>query len=192
MVDQVAELISEVATLRRAVRNEPLPGAWDHVRDVDRFLRRRVEELHRLPLVAVEHAELDHYGSGYASYIDVFATKRDGSTRQTDEDGGVRIECLNVLLCRLAPIACLLRPDDLWQTHDTSWSPSPNINRVIAAPDQSWADEFHQVKDLLDQRGISLIGPDLLTRPLPEGLEAKSNLANPARTIFDAWFHWPD
>ncbi|MGI5205143.1 hypothetical protein ACQEU6_26640 [Spirillospora sp. CA-108201] len=191
MVDHLAELMSE-ATLRRAVRNEPLPGAWDHVRDVDRFLRRRVAELNRLPLVVVEYAELDHYGSGYASYVDVFATKRDGSTRQDDEDGGVSVECLNVLLCRLAPIACLLQPDSRWQTPDSSCSISPNIDRVIAAPDQSWTDEFHQIRDLLDQRGISLIGPDLLTRSLPEGLEVRSNLANSTQTIFDAWFHWLD
>ncbi|GAA4387977.1 hypothetical protein GCM10023088_60770 [Actinomadura verrucosospora] len=195
MADHMDASLTEVAMLRRAVRDEQLRSErfWAHGLDVEGLLRGVTASLNTLPLVVVEHAEFDHYGSGYASYADVSVTKRDGSTRRNEGGGQVSVECLNVLLCRLTPVACVLRPANRWRgPGDNGSSVLPESDRAVTAPDRSWASEYRQIRDVLDRHGIALIGADLLIRPLPMGLAVETNLADSAQTIFDAWFHWRD
>ena len=92
--------------VRRATRDEivAITGAWaDGEQAVEGFLRRVVADLHRQPSTVVEHAEFGNYGSGYASFAEVFITSRDGTRRRTDSD----VDGLSLCLCRLAPFAVL-------------------------------------------------------------------------------------
>ncbi|XVQ83029.1 hypothetical protein ACQP2K_29870 [Microbispora siamensis] len=87
-------------------------GAWaGGAEALEGYLRQVVADLDRVPGLVVEHAEFEHYGSGYASFVDVFLTRRDGSTRRVDPDGYTTVAGFSVELCRLAPIACILSPD---------------------------------------------------------------------------------
>jgi hypothetical protein len=193
--NHASELLTDDAALRHAIRNEPLHSdqAWAHGLDVDGLLRRVVASLNRLPSVVVEHAEFDDYGSGYASYVEVSITKRDGSLRQDTGAGWIDVECLGVLLCRLAPVACLLRPSVRSSGPNGAGAYSlPEANRVIAEPDQRWKYECDQIKSLLDHHDVTLIGPDPLTLPLSGAQFVETNLADSALDVFDAWFHWRD
>ncbi|MGP4105212.1 hypothetical protein [Nonomuraea sp. KM90] len=81
------KLATDPTALRSAVNDQlaGAAGAWaGGATSVDGFLRRVVADLDRMPTLSVHHAEFWHYGSGYASYVDVFITKRDGSMRRSE------------------------------------------------------------------------------------------------------------
>lgn len=190
----VRELLTEPGALRSAVRDEALHDdqAWDVGLDIDGFLRRVVAELGRLPTLVVEHSDFGHYGSGYASFVEVSMTKRDGSLRHDGGHGWVEVECLGILLCRLAPIACALRPSVRSTGTERGFHSLPSVDRAVTAVDQQWTYGFQQIRTVLDKHGLTLVGTDVLTLPLPGRLFVNTNLADSAFTIFDAWFHWMD
>lgn len=188
-------LMTDIAALQRAVRDETIysDGAWEPGLDVDGFLRRVTAGMNRRPLVVVEHAEFDHYGSGYSSYVSISITKRDGSVRHERANGWVDVECLEIALCRLAPLACLLRPATRSRGPNGAGAYSlPQVGRLVTIPDQRWEGEYRQIADVLAWHDLPLVGPNPLADPLPDGLRVETNLADSAQTIFDAWFHWRD
>uniref|UniRef100_UPI00197E7E3F hypothetical protein n=1 Tax=Thermoactinospora rubra TaxID=1088767 RepID=UPI00197E7E3F len=81
-----SSLATDPEALRNAVNDMPAStaGAWAGGKaSVEGFLKWVVADLDRMPSLSVHHAEFRHYGSGYASYVHVFLTKRDGSMRRS-------------------------------------------------------------------------------------------------------------
>ncbi|GAA4588579.1 hypothetical protein GCM10023194_40630 [Planotetraspora phitsanulokensis] len=181
----------------RASQNELVAdeGPWAGGPEaVEGHLREVVADLNRIPELVVEHAEFRHYGSGYASNVDVFLTKRDGSTRRVEPDGYITVEGITVVLCRLAPIACVLSPGERSHHPDGrgAWS-LPWLSDVREMPIPGWERGSEQISHVLDRHRIALIGPDLLSRRALPGLKIDTNLGDgPPHSIFDVWFHWAD
>ncbi|GAA4197086.1 hypothetical protein GCM10022252_45540 [Streptosporangium oxazolinicum] len=189
------ELATNPAALQSAVNDElaSTAGAWaGGATSVEGFLRRVVVGLDRMPSLSVYHAEFRHYSSGYASYIDVFITKRDGSMRRS-VDGWTYVEGLSLALCRLAPLASLFEPSIRSSGPDGTGSYGlPELSRVADANLPGWEEECRQIGQLLDQHGIVLLGSQVLSLPLEAGLQVKTIIGNPPYSVFDAWFHWMD
>ncbi|MEV4458125.1 hypothetical protein [Microbispora sp. NPDC049633] len=158
------------------------------------YLRQVVADLNRVPGLVVEHAEFGHYGSGYASFVDVFLTRRDGSARRVDPDGYTTVGGLSVALCRLAPIACILSPRERSHHPDGRGRLSlPYLDTVIEVPIPGWEEGGDQISQVLSRHGITLVGPRLLRRPALPHLKIDTNLGDgPHYSIFDVWFHWMD
>ncbi|GGO14455.1 hypothetical protein [Microbispora bryophytorum] len=181
----------------RASRDELVgrEGAWaGGVRAAEGYLRRVVANLNRVPELVVEHAEFGHYGSGYASFVDVFLTRRNGSARRVDLDGHTTVQGLSVALCRLAPIACVLSPDERSHHPDGhGYHSMPCLNAVTEMPIPGWEKGCEQIFQVLDRHRIALVGPRLLSRPALPHLRIDTNLDDgPPHSIFDVWFHWMD
>ncbi|WP_157099743.1 hypothetical protein [Microbispora sp. ATCC PTA-5024] len=141
--------------------------------------------------LVVEHAEFGHYGSGYASFVDVFLTRRDGSARHVDPDGYTAVEGLSVALCRLAPIACILAPDERsYHPAGRGYHSMPRLDAVTEMLIPGWEEGCEQISQVLDLHGITLVGPRLLSRPALPHLIIDTNLGDgPHCSIFDVWFH---
>ncbi|MFI7631523.1 hypothetical protein [Microbispora rosea] len=189
------ELATDSVALESAVRDElaSAAGAWaGGPTAVEGFLRRVVADLNRLPSLIVEHAEFRHYGSGYASYVDVFMTKRDGSMRRS-MNGRTDAEGLTVALCRLAPLAVLLERS--WRSSGpgaTGGHSMPELLRVRDIDLPEWEEECRQIGRVLDGHGIALLGSQILGLPLDTRLRVETVLGDPPYCVFDAWFHWMD
>lgn len=100
------------AALRNAVTDQPAStaGAWAYgAASVEGFLRRVVADLDRMPALRVHHAEFGNYGSGYASYVDVFVTRRDGSACRS-ANGWTEVEGLPLALAGSRRWRCSSRP----------------------------------------------------------------------------------
>lgn len=170
-------------------------GAWaGGAEAVEGYLRQVVADLNRVLGLVVEHAEFGHYGSGYASFVDVFLTWRDGSARRVDPDGYTTVEGLSVALCRLAPIACILSPGERSHHPDGHGCHSmPWLDAVTDTPIPRWEEGCEQISQVLDRHGIAVVGPHLLSRPALPHLKIDTNLGGgPHYSIFDVWFHWMD
>ncbi|MGI5156483.1 hypothetical protein [Microbispora sp. CA-102843] len=181
----------------RAARDEPVSreSAWTGGAEaVEGYLRRVVADLNRVPELVVEHAEFGHYGSGYASFVDVLLTRRDGSARRVRPDGCTTVEGLSVALCRLAPIACILSPAERSHHPDGHGHHSmPSLDTVTETPIPGSERGCEQISQVLDRHRITLVGPRLLSRPALPHLKIDTNLGDgPHYSIFDVWFHWLD
>lgn len=170
-------------------------GAWaGGAEAVEGYLRRVVADLNRIPELVVEHAEFGHYGSGYASFVDVLLTRRDGSARRVDPDGYTTGEGLSVALCRLAPIACILSPAE--RSHHPAGHghhSMPSLDADAETPILGSEKGCEQISKVLNRHRIMLVGPRLLSRRALPRLKIDTNLGDgPHYSIFDVWFHWMD
>ncbi|MET8867377.1 hypothetical protein ABZW11_30910 [Nonomuraea sp. NPDC004580] len=186
---------TDPAALRYAAADQPAigDGSWaGGPVAVEGFYRWIVADLGRMPALTVHEAGFGHYGSGYASFVAVLVTRRDGSARRS-QDGWTHVEGLPLALCRLAPLAAIFHP----AVHSSGPSGAgsrdfPVLDRVAAAAPEGWGQEFRQVAAVLERHDITLLDPATLGRPLPAGLQVETFLGNPPYTVFDAWFHWTD
>lgn len=183
-------------TALRSAANDHLAstaGAWANgATSVEGFLRWIVADLDRMPTLSVHHAEFRHYGSGYASYVDVFITKRDGSMRRS-ENGWTNVEGLPLALCRLAPLAALFNPDVQSSGPGGAGSRGlPDLSLVTDAALPGWEEEFRQIGQALDRHDIALLDSQVLSLPVKAELRVETVLGSPPYSVFDAWFHWMD
>ncbi|MER6514671.1 hypothetical protein ABT158_48230 [Nonomuraea sp. NPDC001636] len=189
------KLAMDPTALRSAVNDQLAgsAGAWaGGATSVDGFLRRIVADLDRMPTLSVHHAEFRHYGSGYASYIDVFITKSDGSMRRS-ENGWTNVEGLPLALCRLAPLAALFKPDIQSSGPDGTGSRGmPELSLVMDTALFGWEEEYRQIRQVLDRHDIALLDSQVLSLPLEAELRPETVLGSPPYSVFDAWFHWMD
>lgn len=193
MVDR--EPATDRVALQRAANDELAgsAGPWaGGSAAVEGFLRRVAADLGRLPELTVHHAEFRHYGSGYASYVAVFLTKRDGST-QRSEQGWTHVEGLSLALCRLAPVAVLLKPSTRSSGPNGAGSYGlPDLLQVADADIPGWEAECRQIGQVLDRHDITLLRSKVLGQPLDAHLRIETVLGDPPYRVFDAWFHWMD
>ena len=189
------ELATDPVALGSAVVNAAAStaGAWaGGPAAVEGFLRWVVADLNRLPSLVIEHAEFRHYGSGYASYVDVFISKRDGSMRRS-MDGTTEVEGLTLALCRLAPLAALFKHS--WRSSGpgpAGGHSMPELSRMVDDDPPGWEQECRQIRRTLDEHGIALLDSRILGLPLNVRLQVETALGEPPYRVFDAWFHWTD
>ncbi|WP_307849384.1 hypothetical protein [Qaidamihabitans albus] len=181
--------------LRAAANDEiAIPeGAWaGSAEAVEGLLRWVVADLDRCPSVVVERSEFDMYGSGYASFVDVLLTWRDGSARVAD-DNMTRVRGLAVGLCRLAPIAALFADVDIAFCATSGASYLPSLETAASNPVTGWEDACRDIVQVLDRHGILLLDRETLSTSIDPALTVETVLTDrPPYTIFDAWFHWMD
>ncbi|QWF77610.1 hypothetical protein [Amycolatopsis sp. CA-230715] len=177
--------------VRRAAVNEP-DESWSDARLVEGYLRRVAAALGRAPSIVVDSADFDHYGSGYASFADVFVTSRDGSRRGEDERHRW-VDGLTVCLSRLAPFAVLCAPELYTRSQDglSGSSSLPSLESVVYPDLPGWEAECADVAAVLAEHGIRLLTPKVLGRPIRQAVETVLT-DRPPYTVFDAWFHWMD
>lgn len=157
---------------------------------IEKHLRKAVAGLARSSLVEVE-ADFGHYGSGYASYVDVFCPKRGG--RSTMEANGVRrIDGLVIYLSRLAPLATY-GPSQRTR-HATGGSADYlDAGRVGRLPPGDWSAVRDEVQTkLVRYYGFTLLGQDELSCLLPFNADIPTVISNRPYRVFDAVFYWED
>ena len=172
----------------RLVGDAP-PYADGSEAEIEPHLRRAVAALDRQRPLDAE-GDFNHYGSGYASYVDVFCFKSGGrsTVRRDNVDW---IDGLSLYLCRLAPVAAFgpgqktrhdrgggytfLRPESVGET-----------------PDGDWTAETRALADVLGWYGFSVLSKEQLSAPLPFKAEVATILADPPYQVFDALFYWED
>lgn len=157
---------------------------------IEKHLRKTVAGLARSSLIEVE-ADFGHYGSGYASYVDVFCPKRGGRST-TEADGIRRIDGLVIYLSRLAPLAAFGAGQRT--RHDKGGSMNYlDADQVGKAPPGDWTTVTAEVRTKLARYyGFTLLSQDELSRPLPFDAKIPTVISNRPYRVFDAVFYWED
>ena len=135
-------------------------------------------------------AIFDSYGSGYASYVDVFCWKKDGSSSE-EREGILWIEGIRIYICRLAPVAVIGRGQ--MTKHATGGSRDYiESTTVNVFPSGDWEQEIKDIRALLKSYWFNLLEPTYLNQPLPFEAKIRTILADKPFKVFDALFYWED
>lgn len=135
-------------------------------------------------------AVFDHYGSGYASFVDAWFFRDDPSFGHRD---GPRHEYtgLAVLLCRLAPVFCLMEGSKSWDGKSRS-SYLPAFECVDDLRTEAVRALAPQIERELVSRGYVRLRREALEELLPGELRIPTILSDGPFRKFDALFHWED
>ncbi|WP_010098295.1 hypothetical protein [Ornithinibacillus scapharcae] len=138
----------------------------------------------------LHEADFNSYGSGYASYVDVFCWKRDGTSTQIDEYE-TTIDGIRVYINRLAPIA-ILGSDQVTKHRNGGSSGFIHSHTVNRLPPGDWTEQVESIKKVLDKFQYKIMDKSYLHQALPFQAKIPTILADPPYKIFDALFYWED
>jgi hypothetical protein len=132
----------------------------------------------------------DSYGSGYASYVDVFCYKTGGrsSTKLPEK---TLIEGIAIYFCKLAPVA-VMGAMEKTRSKNSSSSSFLHAEDLNTFPSGNWLEIDIEIRNKLEKHGFEILGPRELKKPLPFSAEIETNFGDPPFTIFDAFFNWMD
>ncbi|MGI4760701.1 MAG: hypothetical protein ACRYF0_08350 [Janthinobacterium lividum] len=188
--------------LRRIVDAEVVgdfpPFTLGSITKTENYIRKILARLVASPTLLIEE-DFNSYGSGFASYIEVKVSKRDGSDRVTlaqsprtiyDYDG------LVLYISRLTPY---------WFYGGSKWSKNYENGRctggafTFLTPDSLtdinqalWQHDSQLIEALLQEFRYGLLTPTELRQPAPAGLAIPTILADKPYSVFDCFFYWED
>lgn len=158
--------------------------------DAASFYRGVLSVLEKLPGVSVVR-ELDHYGSGYASYVAAFLHPSDGRS-QRDFVYYIETTGLLLYLSRLAPIAVFGASSRTDNKRDKgSSSGFIDVDNVGRLPDGDWAPFLATITACLHSFRIEFLPREPLLLPAPDGVSIPT-LFDPPYHVFDTLFYWMD
>lgn len=141
---------------------------------------------------ALSRIEWEHYGSGYASYIDAWFYKASPEFNVREPlCYGNEHTGLVLLLSRLSPYFVFMEGEKTWHARGGS-SYMPESGMVDHLPTEAVAALACQVQPILERRGLVRAMRDDLMEPLPHDLQVPTLLARGGFKQFDAPFYWED
>lgn len=181
--------------LIRIIETKPVGNFYPYNTDeydydaVDEYISKVVGSLASIRSIEFE-ADFESYGSGYASYVDVFCWKRDGSSSE-QRDGVFWIDGIRIYICRLAPVA-VMGVGQITK-HDTGGSSDYIEPRFVnELPSSDWEDEIYQIKNILESNFLTILDREYVNQPLDFEAKIPTILADKPYKIFDALFYWED
>jgi hypothetical protein len=164
------------------------------------YIRKKVETLEGIKTLNVK-ADFDHFGSGYASFVEIRISKADKSDTETvyDEDGVIEhTNGLVICVCRLSPY---------WYYGGIYWgikyvdgkikasaSSMPYIGSINNLKLDLWKDEVKTIEAIFERFNYTLLTFEQLDKELwfdvfiPTLLPSEDD---PLK-VFDCFFYWED
>lgn len=131
---------------------------------------------------------LDSYGSGYASYFDIFITKSDKSST-IDRGHYIEKKGITFYISRLAPIAVYGK--SVRTLHDNGGSYGfLDCESIGTTPKGDWSREIEAVRQLLNIYKYAVLPSAEVSKQL--WFETKIPTILDGETVFDALFYWED
>ena len=168
------------------ISNEP-PWSSGDEGAIDEHLKNLIQKL-ECTLGVKTKSEWDHYGSGYASYVDTWVY------HATDEfriGKGDHYCGLIVLLSRLSNCYVLGQGEKVWSGGGSS-SYLPCFEHVDQFDHAGVRELAAAVETALSGCGLNRLSRESVEDFLPAKLTVPTILTNPPFRVFDALFHWED
>lgn len=181
------------------VGNE-FPYEPNNEQEIEAHIRRLFHRINRIPNVICE-AEWNHFGSGYASFVEFFCYRKEDVVIVEEKHGcwEIKTEGIIIDICRLAPVA-IMREDDRYQTIriETNEVVGGASGSLLDGPNQLFVSEKFQViarklKQALKEFDYELLEAEEMNQPL--SLKTKiSTIYRVSREylVMDTIFYWED
>lgn len=136
-----------------------------------------------------ERTEWNHYGSGYASFVDSWFYYPDGRARRSvadDHHAGVF-----VLFSRLTGTYALGQGEKAWSVKGGS-SYLPHFESIDVLHDPALKDMTAVIDVTLNRLGLRRLSRADLELTISDVHRVPTILADPPYRVFDAFFYWED
>ena len=125
--------------------------------DVENYIKRIVAELNRIPNI-IAKADYSMYGSGYASYVDIFCCKKDNSSTKV-ENNIKWIKGILLYICRLAPVA-VLGETEITQHENGGSSEFLDEEKTNKFNRTDWEDIVRKIEKVISNFGLTLLSKE--------------------------------
>lgn len=122
---------------------------------IEHFLQQVVESLKNSDQMEVE-AEFDHYGSGYASYVEVFCDRRQPSSSASNSDSAT--PGITLYLSRLLPIVVYGATEKAANSYSGTFK-FLTPNQLGTLPPGDWQEIFTEITQKLRSFNLQIISP---------------------------------
>lgn len=176
------------------------PYDTNNQQEIEAHIRRLFYRLKRIPDLILE-AEWDHFGSGYASFVEIFCYRKADIVVVEEKNGERELEISGIIVdvCRLAPVA-IMGEDERFKTVDIA------TNEEIAGAYSSLLDDPRRVKvgekfqaveyqlsQALEEFGYKILDEAILKQPLSFEAKIATLYRKPGGyKVMDALFYWED
>ena len=166
----------------------PVPaGAAVREAHYPRFLRDMCEKLD-----LESRTVWDHYGCGYASYVDGWFYRETAEFRRPPyADGGHHFTGVYAQLCRLGPYFVMGEGAKSW-TKSGGGSYLPSFAMLDVFPTPAVASLAGKIARHLAHHGLVRLGKSDLAIQLPPGYDIDTNISDGPLRLYDALFFWFD
>lgn len=167
---------------------------------IEAHIKRLYHRINRIPNVICE-AEWNHFGSGYASYVEVFCYRKEDVSVVCEKNGQRDIEIRGVLLdvCRLAPVA-IMGEDERYRSirMKTNEELTGGFGTLLDGPRRLYVSEklhplAEELKRVLKEYDYELLDAESVNSPLSFQTTIPTIFREPGKYIvMDAIFYWED
>ncbi|MCU6793507.1 hypothetical protein OB236_15485 [Paenibacillus sp. WQ 127069] len=153
------------------------------------YLKELVGRMERSRLLKFD-ADFRSYGSGYASYVDVFCYKKDGSSTE-NKQGTLWIDGISIYLCKHAPVA-IFGPNKKTKGNRNGSYGTLSPYSIGEIPSGMWDEELKFIKEKIAEYKIEFLTKRVVKEQLLFETEIRTILNNDGYKVFDALFYWED
>lgn len=181
------------------VGNE-FPYDTKNEQEIEAHIRRLFYRINRIPNIVCE-AEWNHFGSGYASFVEFFCYQKDDVliVEEKYDLREIKTEGIILDICRLAPVA-IMGEDDRYKTIriETNEDVSGAYGSLIDGQNRLCISERFQtmeekLKQALTEFEYELLEVELVNQPLPFQTKIPTIYRKPNEyLVMDAIFYWED
>lgn len=176
------------------------PYDTNDAQEIEAHIRRLFYRIKRMPNIICE-VEWDHFGSGYASFVEFFCYEKEGiiveENRYDIQDH--RIEGVLINISRLAPVAIMGEDDRTKRMRIATkeiigGSYGSILGRQKLHPiDQKFYPIVKKLAEALEEFDYTLLSIDDMNQPLPFSAKIATLYRTPKEyLIADAIFYWED
>jgi hypothetical protein len=184
-----------IEEIERLLLGEPISAHHPWVTKDDRLIEdhlRRACGAVRSITKTEARIEWNHYGSGYASFVDAwfYRPASEFNVRKSLKFGEEHTG-LVVLLSRLSPYFAFMEGEQRWNAQGSS-SYLPDFSALDKLEAESVALLAQQAQSILEGHGLIRAYHEQLSEPLPASLHVPTILTSGGFKQFDALFFWED
>ncbi len=177
--------------IRKIVEGVPVgsfgPFLKHDTKECNAYAKKLCKKIESIKSLEVELMD-DSYGSGYASYYDLFLTKRDKSV-YSDKGGYTLIKGVTLYISRLAPVSVFGYGERTRNRSGSSYG-FLDASSIGTLPDGDWSRELSKIKETINIYKYSLLSKSEVSKELWFNVAIPTILDS--KNIFDSLFYWAD
>ncbi|MED3575041.1 hypothetical protein ACTHO0_14120 [Cytobacillus praedii] len=176
------------------------PYDTNNEKNIEGHIRQLFHRINRIPHMVCE-AEWNHFGSGYASFVEFFCYRKEDVIVGEEKYGRqeIRTDGIIIDICRLAPVA-IMGEDDRYKTirSDTNEVVGGAYSSLLGGRNQlDFSEKFQTVaenlKRVLKEFDYELLEDEIMHQPLSFQAKIPTIYREPGEyLVMDAIFYWED
>ena len=190
--------------LQRLIEGETVgnkfPYDTNSKQEIEAYIRQLFHRINRIPNLICE-AEWNHFGSGYASFVEFFCYQEGDVTVVEEKYGRREIKTYGIIIdiCRLAPVA-IMGEDERYKTIriETNEVVGGAYGSLLGSPELlDLSDKFQTVaeklKQVLKEFDYEILETEKMNQPLSFQTKIPTIYREPRDyLVVDAIFYWED